>query len=280
MECEPPFLQSECVRTTGRSPGLNSGIGFVTYDNPATATAAVEALDGASFMGRSLAVCLAKDRKAKRQPLAPAAGKMPGSASVGPTGARSAPTAPLVVPPDCRSVLVENLVYGCSQRDVRALFKKATKVILLGKLGKARVGFLSAADVREACEQAQGQTSGGRQIRARPELPSEITQDGGHEIFLKYLPKETTEAQLSEFFGVYCSRPDSKIFSGLVRCESSERARARVCVCRSVCRSVRRDCRRRADPRARYSDWTMQRSCLHHLPDRTGHGAGLVLGWL
>lgn len=109
-------------------------------------------------------------------------------------------------------MLVENLVYGCSQRDVRALFKKATKVILLGKLGKARVGFLSAADVREACEQARGQTSGGRQIRARPELPSEISQDGGHEIFLKYLPKETTEAQLSEFFGKSCSPPYSQAF--------------------------------------------------------------------
>ena len=43
--------------------------------------------------------------------------------------------------------------------------------------------------------------SGGRVIRARPELPSELTQECGHEIFLKYLPKEATEAQLSEFFG-------------------------------------------------------------------------------
>lgn len=48
---------------------------------------------------------------------------------------------------------------------------------------------------------AKGQMSGGRVIRARPELPSELTQECGHEIFLKYLPKEATEAQLSEFFG-------------------------------------------------------------------------------
>ena len=186
---------------TGRSPGLNSGIGFVTYTDSATAAAAVEALDGASFMGRSLAVCLSKDRKAKRQPNAAPAATAGAAPAAGPAAGRSAAAvAPLVVPPDCRSVLVENLVYGCTQRDVRALFKKATKVVLLGKLGKARVGFLSAADVREACEQARGQLSGGRQIRARPELPSEISQDGGHEIFLKYLPKDTTEDQLTEFF--------------------------------------------------------------------------------
>ncbi len=201
--------RSGCLCRAGRSPGLNSGIGFVTYTDPETAAAAVAALDGVNFMGRSLAVCLAKDRKAKREPLGAAAGISPASVPVSssPIVPKSTPTAPLVVPPDCRSVLVENLVYGCSQRDVRALFRKATKVILLGKLGKARVGFLSAADVREACEQVRGKTSGGRQIRARPELPSEISQDGGHEIFLKYLPKDTTEVQLSEFFGESCPPP-------------------------------------------------------------------------
>lgn len=158
----------------GREPGLNSGVGFVTYTDPDTAAAAVAALDGASFMGRSLAVCLSKDRKAKRQPAA--ASGAPGGRLAAIKTAASAPggglaairersggaaggacsNTPLVVPSDCRSVLVENLVYGCSQKDVRALFKKATKVVLLGKLGKARVGFLSTSDVKEACEQGNG----------------------------------------------------------------------------------------------------------------------------
>ena len=38
----------------GREPGMNSGVGFVSYADGATAAAAVEALDGFSFMGRSL----------------------------------------------------------------------------------------------------------------------------------------------------------------------------------------------------------------------------------
>ena len=165
----------------GREPGLNSGVGFVSFADGATAAGAVAALDGHSWMGRSLAVCLAKERKAKRPHQPPPRAQPSPTARPG-AAAAAAAKAPLVVPAECRSVLVENLVYGCSQRDVRALppFRRATKVVLLGKLGKARVGFLSAADVRQACESAAGVTQAGRLIRVRPELPEELTADGGH----------------------------------------------------------------------------------------------------
>ena len=118
----------------GREEGKNSGVGFVTFATAAAASSAVAKFDGCPFQGRSLAVCLAKDRR-----------------SSGPLKPIQAAPAAVVVPPDCRSVLVENLVHGCSQRDVRAIFPRATNVVLLGRLGKARVGFLNAEAVRPSC---------------------------------------------------------------------------------------------------------------------------------
>jgi 16S rRNA (cytosine1402-N4)-methyltransferase len=175
----------------GREKGLNSGVGFVTFKDLDTARRAVAMFDGAAFMGRSLALCPAKDRLARRPP--PLKGL--GAATAVPTSATH-----IHIPPECRSVIVENLVHGCTTKDVRQVFPRATNVVLLGKLGKARVGFSDASSVTRACNVA-GTLHAGRRLRVHPDTAKSAADDSrGHEIFLKFLPRTTTEAEVRAFF--------------------------------------------------------------------------------
>ena len=59
---QPPTI-THCYRHTDRETGRLRGFGFVEISTDAEETAAIEALDGAEWMGRDLKVNKAKPRE-------------------------------------------------------------------------------------------------------------------------------------------------------------------------------------------------------------------------
>jgi len=213
----------------GQEPGTNSGVGFVTFKEAKSALECVTDWDGSGFQGRSLSLCLAKDRLAKDREVKAAKPSMDGSnlragvsagvpvsaegaaagggGAVGGSAFSFAPqaAAPAVaVPDECRTVAIENLPFDCAEKDLKKLFAAANvkSVKLSDDPGRAKAYFESAADVSVACK-LNGQDCSGRRIRVRPVVPKvreEAEKVQSFEIFVKYLPKESDEKQVRHLF--------------------------------------------------------------------------------